>query len=184
VGWDAADQARMNDLRQWLDSEGVGFVEVLGEQLAQFSTVQPLMSNTRFVDRLHDVLGEWLDGLLDGTFDGAYAAERQAFGQRLVAFDLRFEDVILLEGVSRSKLFEVARQRLGERPEDLSAAMHTLDKALNLDLALICSGYLQGRDAAMERSLLDRFLTVTGFSRTLYENLAETRTLEFVGPMG
>ena len=50
-----------------------------------------------------------------------------------------------------------------------------LDKALNLDLALIYSAYLAARDAEMERALLDRFLAVTGFSRTLYENLADTR---------
>jgi hypothetical protein len=57
----------------------------------------------------------------------------------------------------------------------LSSTMRTLDKALNLDLALIYSAYLEVRDAEMERTLLDRFLTVTGFSRTLYENLAGTR---------
>jgi hypothetical protein len=53
--------------------------------------------------------------------------------------------------------------------------MCTLDKALNLDLALIYSAYLEVRDAEMERALLDRFLSVTGFSRTLYENLVEAR---------
>ena len=40
---------------------------------------------------------------------------------------------------------------------------------------LIYSGYLQVHDTEMERALLDRFLTITGFSRTLYENLVEAR---------
>ena len=45
----------------------------------------------------------------------------------------------------------------------------------HLDLALIYSAYLEVRSTEMERALLDRFLAVTGFSRTLYENLAEAR---------
>ena len=53
--------------------------------------------------------------------------------------------------------------------------MQALEKALSLDLALIYNGYLEVRDAEMERTLLDRFLKVTGFSRTLYENLAERK---------
>jgi hypothetical protein len=53
--------------------------------------------------------------------------------------------------------------------------MGALDKAMCLDIALIYSGYTQVRDAEIERSMLDRFLAITGFSRTLYENLAEAR---------
>jgi hypothetical protein len=53
--------------------------------------------------------------------------------------------------------------------------VQALDKALRLDLALIHNGYTQVRDAEIERSTLDRFLAITGFSRTLYENLAEAR---------
>lgn len=178
VGWSVADQARITELRGWLNSDVSDVVEVLGNELAQFKGAQPLMSNARFVKRLHSVLREWLMGLLEGALDGKYAEERWAFGQKLVEVDLTFEDVILLEGLARRQLLELAQERLSERPEELSATMHTLDKALNLGSVLIYSGYLRVRDAEIERSLLDRFLTVTGFSRTLYENLAETREWE------
>lgn len=175
VEWDRADQARVAEVRGWLDSDGTEVVKALGKQLAQLNGIQPLMTNVRFVERLHNVLREWLIGLLDGTYDGEYIKERSAFGQKLIEVDLSFEDVILLEGLARRKFFELAQERLGEDPEAFSATMHTVDKVINLDLALIYSGYLQVRDAEMERALLDRFLTITGFSRTLYENLAETR---------
>jgi hypothetical protein len=174
-GWDPTDQARIAELRRCLDSDLMEVVEALGKQLAQFKGTQPLMSNVRFVQRLYSVLREWLTGLFDGTFDDAYIRERWTFGRKLVESDLMFEDVILLEGLAREQLFEFARRKLGERPELLSSTLCTLDKALNLDLALIYSGYLEVRDAEMERALLDRFLTVTGFSRTLYENLAGAR---------
>ena len=173
--WDKADRARIAELCSWLDSDVSNIVESLARQLEQLKGVQPLMSNARFVWRLHTVLHEWLTGLLNGTFDGQYARERWAFGQKLMGADLTFEDIIMLGGVVRNQFFELARERLEGRPEELSATMHTLDKALDLDLTLIYSGYRQVHDAEMERALLDRFLSITGFSRTLYENLAEAR---------
>ena len=114
-------------------------------------------------------------GLFKGTFDGEHIEGRWEFGRKLVEIDMTFEDIILLEELARKQLFEFAQEELGECSQVLSSTMRTLDKALNLDLALIHSAYLETRDAEMERVLLDRFLTVTGFSRTLYENLAEAR---------
>lgn len=175
VGWDSGDQTRMATLCRCLDSEVTEVIEVLGKQLARVKGAQPLMANARFVQRLHAVLREWLMGLLDGTFDGDYVEERSAFGRNLVEIDLTFEDIILLEGLARQQLFVFARRKLGEHPQVLSSTMCTLDKALNLDLALIYSAYLEVRDTEMERVLLDRFLAVTGFSRTLYENLVKAR---------
>ena len=175
VGWNGADRAQIAEVRRWLNSDLTEVVTGLGKQLAQFKGTQPLMANTRFVQRFYDVLNEWLMGLLDGTFDGKYVKKRCTFGRKLAEIDWTFEDVILLEGLTRGYLLELVQGQLGECPHALSATMHTLDKALNLDLALIYSGYLQVHDAEMERTLLDRFLDVTGFSRTLYENLAEAR---------
>jgi len=175
VGSDLADRARLAKLRRCLDSDFTEVIKDLGKQLAEFKGTQPLMSNARFVQRLHSVLREWLMGLLDGTFDGEYIKDRLTFGRELADIDLTFEDVILLKELARKQLFEFAQKKLGEHPRVLSSTMRTLDKALNLDLALIYSAYLEVRDAEMERALLNRFLTVTGFSRTLYENLEEAR---------
>jgi len=184
VGWDLADRARIAKLRLCLDSDLTEVVEALGKQLVKFKGAQPLMANVRFVQRLHSVLRKWLVGLLDGTFDGEYVQERWVFGRKLVEIDLTFEDIILLKELAREQLFQFAQRTLGERPQVLSSTMCTLDKAFNLDLALIYSAYLEARDAEMERALLDHFLMVTGFSRTLYENLAETRGLDADGLCG
>jgi hypothetical protein len=175
IGWDVADRARMDRLRRCLDSDLAELIQTLSRQLAQFKGTQPLMANARFVQRLHGVLREWLVGLLAGTFDNEYVEQRWTFGRKLAEIDLAFEEFILLEGLARGQLFEFAQRKLGERPRALSSTMRTLDKALNLDLALVYSAYLEVRDAEMERTLLDRFLAITGFSRTLYENLAGAR---------
>jgi hypothetical protein len=171
--WSEQDRARLAELRDWLDPRSEEIIEDLGDQLVQFDGVGPLMTNTRFARRLRGVLREWLTGLLDGTFDDAYIDKRKALGQKLAEVDLTFEDVILLEGMTRQRLFELAREQLDGQPQRLSSMMHTLNKALNCDLALVYAACLDIRDAEMERTMLDRFLTVTGFSPTLYESLVE-----------
>jgi hypothetical protein len=175
VGWSPTDCERITRLRDYLDSDLDGIIAILGEQLAQLKGTQSLMANARFVRRLHSVLREWLTGLLNGTFDEDYIRARWEFGQRMVEADLTFEDVILLEGLARKQFAELAKKRSNGRSRALSAMLRTLEKALCLDLALVHGSYLQVHDARMEQVLLDRFLTITGFSRTLYENLAETR---------
>ncbi len=175
VGWDSTDRERMDQLRRCMDSDLTKVIEGLGKQLAEFKGTQSLLSNKRFARRLHGVLREWLSGLLGGTFDQEYVKGRSTFGRRLVEIDLTFEDIILLEELTRRRILGFAEERLDERSGVPPSTMSTLDKAFNLDMVLIYSAYLKVRDAAMERALLDRFLTVTGFSRTLYENLAGAR---------
>jgi hypothetical protein len=181
VDWNAVDQARVSDLQHWLDSDLQKVVEALGSCLVQFKDTQSLMTNARFVQRLHGVLREWLTGPLGGEFDEAYAQARWALAHKLMEVDLTFEDVILIEGLARERLLELAQARLSGDAEDLSATVRALDKALRLDMALIHGGYTQARDVEIERATLDRFLAITGFSRTLYENLAEAREWSEVG---
>jgi hypothetical protein len=175
IDWSVADQAQISDLQNWLDSDLHKVTEAVGEYLVQFKDTQSLLTNTRFVQRLHGVLREWLMGPLTGTFDEAYAQARWALVQKLVEVGLTFEDVILMKDLARRQLLEVAQAQLTGNPNKLSVTMAALDKALCLDMALIYGGYTRVRDAEIERSMLDRFLAITGFSRTLYENLAEAR---------
>lgn len=181
VGWSPTDRERIARLRECLDSDLDGIIEMLGIQLAHFKGVEPLMANERFVRRLHGVLREWLTGLLDGSFDEEHIQARLRFGQRMAEADLTFEDIILVEALVRKQLAALARKRLNGRSRVLSSTLHALERALSLDLALVHGSYLQVRDAQMERALLDRFLAVTGFSRTLYENLAEAREQNSAG---
>lgn len=175
VGWETTDQAQVDELCRCLEADFGSVIEALGNHLVMYKGTQPLMSNARFVQRLHSVLREWLMGLLSGSFDDGYIQSRDELVQKLIEVDLACEDIILLESLARSELFALAQAKLNGNPEALSAAMSVLDKALCLDLALIYNGYMQARDAEIERTLLDRFLAITGFSRTLYENLAEAQ---------
>jgi hypothetical protein len=175
IGWDEADRDRVCKLCTCLDSDLHEVIQSIGSCVVQFKGTQSLMTNTRFVQRLHGVLREWLAGPLKGTFDEAYARARWTLVRKLTEVDLTFGDIILVEGLARDRLLRLARARLGAQAEELLATVRALDKALRLDMALIHGGYTQIRDAEVESATLDRFLAITGFSRTLYENLAEAR---------
>lgn len=175
VGWDVVDRARLAKLRRSLASECPGVIETLGKRLAQFKDTESLMANARFVERLHEVLEEWLMGLLNGTFDREYVEKRWGLGQRLFEVHLSFEDLILAKTLARRLLSDLAQERMEGQDQAFHATMHSLDKALCLDTTLIHHDYLQVREAEQQRLMLDRFLAITGFSRTLYENLAEAR---------
>ena len=133
------------------------------------------MANSRFVQRLHGTLRDWLTGLLNGTFEEPYTDDRREFGQKLLDIDLTFEEVVLVGRLMKRHLMDVAQEHWQEQPQALARMTIALDKALDIDTALICSSYLEVHDAEMEQVLLGRFLNITGFSRTLYESLAEAR---------
>jgi len=173
VDWGEEDWARLDELRTWLDSRAEEMIEDLAVRLIKSNGAQPLMRNARFTQRLRDVLREWLTGLVEGPSDDGHAERRRALGQRLADVDLTFEDVILLEEMTRQRLFTLAQRRLGEKPQELSSTIHTLNKAMTYDRGLVYAGCLDLHDAQLEHTLLDRFLTVTGFSPSLYESLAE-----------
>ena len=180
VGWDEGDQTRIGDLKGWLKPDAEEVVGGLAGQLARIKGAEALMANSRFVRRLHGTLHEWLTGLLNGTFGDPYVERRRAFGQRLLDFDLTFEDVTLLGRLIHRRVAAYARARLRDDPAAFSTMVYTLDKALDIDMACICSSYLKVRDAEMEELLLGRFLSITGFSRTLYETLSEASAADIL----
>ena len=173
VDWCEGDRERLAQLRAWLDAECDDVIEDLAERLIKSNGAQSLMKNARFTRRLHDVLREWLDGLFEAPFENGGAEKRRALGQKLADVDLTFEDVILLEGMMRQRLFALAQARFDEHSLELLSAIHALNKAMTYDRGLVYSGCLDLHDEELENTLLDRFLTVTGFSPTLYESLVE-----------
>jgi len=173
VDWREGDQARLAELRRWLDPKSEEIVEDLAERVVKFNGAEPLMSSARFVQRLHGLLTEWLTGVVEVSFDEDRAEKRRTLGRNLADVNLSFEDVILLENMARERLLALAQAELGEHSRALSSTMQTLSKAMTCDRALVYAGCLDLHDAELEQALLDRFLTITGFSPTLYESLAE-----------
>lgn len=176
VKWREGDPARLAQLRAWVDSEREAIIEELAESLIELNGARTRKSNARLVRRLQDVLGQWLLGLTDVAFEGDdndRAERRRAVGRKLAHVNLTFEDVTVMEAIAEERLFAMAWRRLGDEPERLALMMQALSKAMTYDRAFVHAGCLDLHDAELEQALLDRFLTVTGFSPSLYESLAE-----------
>ena len=173
VDWREADEARLAELRAWLDPEQEEIVEALAETLIELDGARTLNTSARFARRLRDVLHEWLTGVVVGPFDEESADRREALGRKLADAGLALEDLILLESLAQQRLFALAQQRLCEQPGKMISTMQAVSKAMTYDRALIYTGCLALHDEELEQALLDRFLSVTGFSPTLYESLAE-----------
>ena len=173
--WTANDEKRINAIQEWVIPEVTEIIRLLTGWLVQLKETQPLMSNARFVKQLHEVLQEWFLGLLESPLEQDSLDHKAALGRRFVEIELEFEDIILLERMAHAQLQALVLGNLGADAGEFALTMDTLNRALCLHLALLHRGYFKVRDADMERTMLDRFLTVTGFSRTLYENLAGSR---------
>ena len=76
VAFNAVDRARVSKLHACLDSDLHEVIEAIGSCVVQYKGTQSLMTNARFVQRLHGVLHEWLVGPLAEEFDEAYAQAR------------------------------------------------------------------------------------------------------------
>ena len=175
MGWNERDDEQLASLREWLAPEKDELVGVLVERMTQLDGVPRLLRNGRLTGRLRALVEEWLLGLLAPAYDDAERQERRRdLGRRLARLDVRFEEVTLLEAMAHGQLLALTRKNLDGGADQLSLMLGALQKALSYDRGLVHAGYVEFRDSEMEQALLDRFLSITGFSPSLYEGLAET----------
>ncbi|MCJ7739425.1 MAG: hypothetical protein MUQ10_19280 [Anaerolineae bacterium] len=156
-------------------------MDVLQSQLVFFKRMQPLMLNTRCADTLHRVLRDRMDGLLLADCSESYGEHRVLTVQRLASLDLALADIILLGDLVRRELLALARKRLGGDDAAMPAMQEAIDQSISLDLMVVCNICQQLHDEEMEKALLDLLLSVTGFSRSLYEGLTVVQELGFPG---
>ena len=154
---------------------------VLQSQLVFFKRMQPLMLNTRFADTLHRVSCVWMDGPLLADYTESYGEHRVLTVQRLASLDLALADTILLRDLVRRELLALATKRLGGDDVAMPAMQEAIDQSISLDLMVVCDICQQLHDEEMEKALLDLFLSVTGFSRSLYEGMTVVQELGFPG---
>ncbi len=93
-------------------------------------------------ERLKRMLQVWAGSLFRGPYDEEYAAERYKVGVRHVMIGLPQRYMISAMGVVRTHLQESLGKALSAEPE-LEATRLALDKALNLDLNMMCESYFQ-----------------------------------------
>jgi signal transduction histidine kinase len=153
VAWTDADEVRVQDLRPLLETHLPALVDDFYAEIARHPEAHRVLTGgPAQVDRLKRALLGWLHDLLNGPYDRDYVARRVRVGARHaeIGLDQVYTNVAL------SRLRDGLIRHLGESwagdQGGLVAAIRSLNKLLDLDLAKIEDAYQSEFTARLQRS--------------------------------
>jgi PAS domain S-box-containing protein len=126
------------------------------------------------VERLKSTLGRWIEELLSGPYDDAYVQRRARVGRRHVEIGLEQVYTHLALARLRMGMMEAVRQAWTGPPDERAATMLSLNKLIDLDLAVITAVYeaehVAREQAAVRASLEGALRQQRELSESLLEN--------------
>ncbi|MDZ4658890.1 MAG: sigma 54-interacting transcriptional regulator [Bythopirellula sp.] len=175
VGWDAVDYRRITVVRDVLLARSDEIVDDFYNQIRLHPhAVEVITGGEAQILQLKSTLRLWLRQLLTGPYDNDYVVLRTKVGQRHVAIGL--DQVYTNAALSRMRqaLCRIISETWRGSVEELIATIGSLNKLLDLDLAMIEDAY-QTEYAARQQRLSKENLQL----RTVLER--EQRTIPMVG---
>ena len=110
----------------------------------------------------------WLEGLFTGPYDEAYTQAMYRVGQVHVMVDLPVEFMSGGMCLINEELIGLVCKTHGDEPQRCAPLLKAINAATGFSLLIMQQSYQLSSLSAE----LNRFLTITGMSRTLFENLA------------
>ncbi len=104
------------------------------------------------VERLKQTLRLWLVELGAGVYDARYLEKRAAIGRRHVVIDLPQVFMVTAMNVVRGELTRILRQELADDTDRRERAIGSLQKILDIDLAIMLETYHEDSMATVRRS--------------------------------
>lgn len=137
------------------------------DTLQQIEKAQPFLDGR--LEKLKQTHHRWLETLFSGTYDGEYAARMYHVGAVHVKVGLPTE--FMAGGITMlgNDLLPHFAELCGTDHEKCVKAISAVNAVLGFTLMIMQESY-QVSSVASE---LDKFLAITGMSRTLFENLAK-----------
>jgi signal transduction histidine kinase len=155
VDWSERDAERIRELRPLLEPHLAEVVTDFYAAIDRYeATRRVLRGGSDQSERLREALKRWLWDLLSGPYDSGYVSRRWRAGWRHVEIGLPAVFTHVAMARLRFKLAEVLRCVWPASAEQLNDSMESLNKLLDLDLALIEDAYqteLSARLQANER---------------------------------
>lgn len=155
VGWTAADVSRVQAIRTIVAPFFGGFVDDFYAEIKNHPDAQKVITGgDEQIERLKKSLHHWLAELLSGRYDREYVERRWRVGFRHVEIGL--DQVYTNAALSRlrSRLLATLAEVWQGDPKELLLVRESLNKLLDLDLAIIEDAYqceFQRRQAVAER---------------------------------
>lgn len=142
LNWSGTDDQTVDQLRKLLLPFSQVFIEdFYGEIVRHPQVVKVLVGGDQQIARLKVSLSKWLIELLAGTYDVEYVQRRWQVGYRHVEIGLDQTYVNVAHGRLRMQMQCVLLEELKQEPDQLEQCLLTLNKVLDLDLALISAAY-------------------------------------------
>ncbi|MBI2963549.1 MAG: hypothetical protein HYY35_07325 [Deltaproteobacteria bacterium] len=142
VDFSARDVANVAEAGRVLAPRWEEIVERFRACVLDAPRTDPLVADAEsFLSRLKETLRSWLDELVAGRHDEAYFASRRGVDRRHVEEGLPVEQVFAAMNVLRTELAERIFRELAETPERAAAISVSLDKLLDLELAILLATY-------------------------------------------
>jgi two-component system NtrC family sensor kinase len=151
VGWDDADVDRLATLKPLLEPAFHEIIDDFYEEVARHpNAVRVITGGEEQIARLKQTLRGWLSDLFSGPYDEEFVERRFRVGQRHV--EIRLDQFYANVAMSRirGRLLEALAQHAPESTEDRDAAIRSLNRILDLDMAIIDVAY-QREFAAREQ---------------------------------
>ncbi len=142
VGWTSEDRTRVAAVAELLLKDADTLVDDFYEVILQHPRAARVITGGEAqIERLKSTLRQWLRQLLHGPYDRDYVVQRANVGRRHVVVGL--DQVYTNAALSRLRnglCFILSRDWKGS-PEELALTLSSLNKLLDLDLAIICDSY-------------------------------------------
>lgn len=155
VGWTGDDARRVQAIAEIVRPDFDRLVDDFYEQLQREPATAALVEGPEQISRLRRTLRGWLDELVSGVYDEDYVGRRWRVGRRHVEIGLQqvYADAAMAR--LRAGLHERLEENWPSDPRSLAAVARSLNKLLDLELALIHDAYTAER-LVEQRQLVKR----------------------------
>lgn len=159
VGWSDADAERIRAAGEILQSHFAAVIDDFYAEIAHHPNARKVITGgSEQIERLKGTLQDWLRQLFIGPYDHEFVAVRFRVGSKHVEIGL--EQVYTNVAISRirSSLVQALNDRWQSEPDQLRETVASLNKLLDLDLAVIEDAYQAEYLARQQRS--ERLATI------------------------
>jgi signal transduction histidine kinase len=153
VGWTDADRERVVSVAPLLQPYLPSLIDDFYAEIARHPETRSVITGgPAQIERLKGTLLNWLRELLGGRYDAAYVARRWRVGWRHVEIGLAQVYTNAALSRLRTGLSRVAQECWDRSLVDLRETVRSLDKLLDLDLAIIEDAYQAEYMARLQRN--------------------------------
>jgi signal transduction histidine kinase len=153
VGWSGEDAERLAATALLLDPYLQGLIDDFYEEISRHPDARKVITGgPAQIDRLKGTLVRWVRDLLSGSYDADYVTRRWRVGWRHVEIGLQQVYTNVALSRLRTGLVRSLHESWQGEPQALKETVRSLDKLLDLDLAIIEDAYQTEYAARLQRS--------------------------------